>query len=324
VLDSRDLSPVEPFGLLECLFADVVAEAERWRDHLVDIETGLPRRARHLAPGYDPQATTLAQRQRTKAAELGVGFRSIERKRANYEAQGLWGLVDQRATRTFDVAGHADARLVEVLRELIAAETDASTGTRSQLMRRAEKLLEQRHSPGTVPLPGKTAFYALIGRLAVGRHTFGSAVTRRRARTGRSGRSPLRSRRGRASRSRSDSTPIDLMVLAADGTTPSDCLEAPRPRDRAANPAEPARITVLRSPGDINRHQAARLMHYFRRSATMRQVGRSLRPARFSSATQASVLYLGRGDPRSNHPYGADFGNRPNPPKTGGIRRSFS
>jgi putative transposase len=28
----------------------------------------------------------------------------------------LWGLVDQRAARTFDIAGQADARLVEVLR----------------------------------------------------------------------------------------------------------------------------------------------------------------------------------------------------------------
>jgi transposase InsO family protein len=220
VLDSRDLPPVEPFGLLESLPADVVAEAERWRDHLVEVDTGLPPDAAPSTaprPGYDPQATTLAQRQRTKAAELGVGFRSIERKRANYEAQGLWGLVDQRAARTFDVAGQADARLVEVLRELIAAETDASTGTRSRLMRRAAKLLEQRHGPGTVPGPGKTAFYALIDRLAVGRHTFGSAVTRRQSANRPAGAFTATFAARPGEQVQIDSTPIDVMILAADG-----------------------------------------------------------------------------------------------------------
>jgi hypothetical protein len=42
VLDSPGLPVVEPFGLLESLPAEVVAEAERWRDHLVEVETGLP------------------------------------------------------------------------------------------------------------------------------------------------------------------------------------------------------------------------------------------------------------------------------------------
>ncbi|WP_234392920.1 hypothetical protein [Amycolatopsis sp. AA4] len=220
VLDGRALPRVEPFGLMESLPADVVADAERWRNHLVEVETGLPHDA---APGtmprlgYDPRSTTLAERQRTKAAELGVGFRSIERKRGNYNAQGLWGLVDQRAARTFDVAGQADARLLDVLRELIAAETDASTGTRSRLMRRAEKMLEQRHGPGTVPLPGKTAFYALIDRLAVGRHTFGSAVTRRQTANRPTGAFTATAAARPGEQVQIDSTPIDVMVLAADG-----------------------------------------------------------------------------------------------------------
>lgn len=220
VLDGRALPPVEPFGLMESLPADVVADAERWRNHLVEVETGLPHDA---APGttprlgYDPRSTTLAERQRTKAAELDVGFRSIERKRGNYNAQGLWGLVDQRAARTFDVAGQADARLIEVLRELIAAETDASTGTRSRLMRRAEKTVEQRFGPGTVPLPGKTAFYALIDRLAVGRHTFGSAVTRRQTSNRPTGAFTATAAARPGEQVQIDSTPIDVMVLAADG-----------------------------------------------------------------------------------------------------------
>ncbi|MCC8242729.1 hypothetical protein [Saccharothrix luteola] len=65
------------------------------------------------------------------------------------------------------------------MRELITAETDESTGTRSRLMGRAINRVEQLHGAGVVPLPGKTAFYAPIGRLSAGRPAFGSAVIRR-------------------------------------------------------------------------------------------------------------------------------------------------
>ncbi|MDQ1738251.1 MAG: putative transposase [Pseudonocardiales bacterium] len=152
---------VEPFGLLAALPEDVVAAARRWRDHIVEVETGLPPDAAAGAaprPEYDAARTTLVQREQAKAAELGVGFRTVERHRARYDSQGLWGLVDQRAVRTWDAAGRADARLVEMVREVIAAETDVSTGTRARLIRRVIKRVEQIHGPGVVPLPGQTAF----------------------------------------------------------------------------------------------------------------------------------------------------------------------
>lgn len=159
----------------------------------------------------------LADRLQAKAAELDVSMRTIERKRARYDAQGLWGLVDQRAARTFDVAGQADARLVEVLRELIAAETNSSTGTRSRLMRRATKLVEHRHGAGVVAVPGKTAFYALMDRLAVGRHTFGSAPTRRQTANRPAGAFTITAAARPGEQVQIDSTPIDVMVLAVDG-----------------------------------------------------------------------------------------------------------
>ncbi|CRK55296.1 possible transposase [Alloactinosynnema sp. L-07] len=220
VLDSVMPPATEPFGLLEALPPEVVATAERWRAHLVEVETGLPPDVGPGVlprPGYDPQTTTLAERQRVKAGELGVGFRTIELKRARYTAQGLWGLVDQRAARTFEVTGQADARVVEVLRELITGETDASTGTRSRLIRRAVKRVEELHGVGVVPMPGRTTFYALVDRLSAGRHTFGSAATRRQLanRPDTAFTPTLASRPGE--QVQIDSTPIDVMVLAADG-----------------------------------------------------------------------------------------------------------
>ncbi|MBT8227487.1 MAG: DDE-type integrase/transposase/recombinase [Dactylosporangium sp.] len=211
---------VEPFGLLDALPADVLAAAKQWECHIVEVETGLephPPPDAIPKPEYDPARHSLAERQRTKGAELGVSYRTVENRRLRYAAQGLWGLVDQRAVRPWEMTGRADARLVEAVREIIAEQTDASTGTRSRLIRRVVKRVEQIHGPGVVPLPGRTAFYELVDRLSQGRHTFGSAVTRRQMANRPAGlfTPTFASRPGE--QVQIDSTPIDVMVILDDG-----------------------------------------------------------------------------------------------------------
>jgi len=147
----------------------------RGRDRAAARRGGRHDRASRVRPG-PPQPRGP---QRAKAVELGVTSRTIESRRARYLGQGLWGLVDQRAVRAWEATGRADARLVDALREVIDAETDTSTGTRSRLMRRVVKRVEELHGLGEVPLPGRSTFHALMDRLTTGKHTFGSAVTRR-------------------------------------------------------------------------------------------------------------------------------------------------
>jgi hypothetical protein len=205
---------------LQALPADAVAAAQRWREHVVEVQTGLrPDEPPGPRPrdGYDPAVTTLADRQRAKAAELGISVRTVEAKRARYTAQGLWGLVDQRVTRTFDITGRADPRLVEVIEQMLDAETAQSTGTRSRLIRRVIARVEQTYEPGVVALPRRSAFYALIDRLSVGRHTFGSAVTRRQLANRPNGMFTPTFAMRPGEQIQIDSTPIDVMVLAADG-----------------------------------------------------------------------------------------------------------
>lgn len=60
-----------------------------------------------------------------------------------------------------------------------AAMPCAITGTRSRVIRRVTKRVEEQHGPGVVAWPSRSTFYRLIDALATGRHTFGSAVTRR-------------------------------------------------------------------------------------------------------------------------------------------------
>ena len=137
---------VEPFGLLDSLPAEVLAAAREWERHVVEVETGLPPGAAPGAaprPGFDPASPDArGSGTRAKAAELGVSVRTVQPRRARYAQQGLWGLVDQRAARAWAATGRADARLVAAVREVSDAETHASTGTRSRLIRRVVKAVE--------------------------------------------------------------------------------------------------------------------------------------------------------------------------------------
>jgi hypothetical protein len=172
VVDSEPAPSVEPFALLDSLPGAVLDTAREWERHVVEIETGLPPGAEPGVapkPEYDPTSTTVVDRDRAKAAELGVGVRTVQTRRARYAQQGLWGLVDHRAVRAWEATGRADARLVAAAREVIDAETDTSTGTRSRLIRRVTKAVEATYGPRVVPMPARSAFYRLIDALATGR-----------------------------------------------------------------------------------------------------------------------------------------------------------
>ncbi|MGI8614170.1 MAG: transposase [Nocardioidaceae bacterium] len=220
VVDGAPTATVEPFGLLDSLPPAALAAAREWERHVVEIETGLPPGAEADVaprPEYDPGVTTVVQRDRAKAAELGVGVRTVQTRRSRYARKGLWGLVDQRAVRAWEATGQADARLVAAVREVIDAETDTSTGTRSRLIRRVVKTVEATHGPGVVPLPARTTFYRLIDVLATGRHTFGSAVTRRQTANRPAGMfTPTHALRP-GEQVQIDSTPIDVLVLLDNG-----------------------------------------------------------------------------------------------------------
>jgi hypothetical protein len=94
VVDGEPLPRVEPFGLLDSLPEEALAEARDWERHVVEVDAGLPPGA---APGtsprpeYDPATRSLSQRKQAKAAELGVSLRTVQYRRVRYAEQGLWG-----------------------------------------------------------------------------------------------------------------------------------------------------------------------------------------------------------------------------------------
>jgi len=216
-----------PLGLLESLPAKVAEAARAWERHLVEVETGLPPDAPPGAsprPEYDPVARSLAEREQAKAAELtsagmSTSIRTVQRMRRRYRQQGLWGLVDARYARRAKPTGNVDPRVVAAAVAVIDAQTPASTGTKSRAVQQIRQLVEDEHGPGVVPMPSTTTFYRLLEVLSAGRHTFGSAVTRRQTAGRPAGvfTATIAARPGE--QVQLDGTPLDVMAVMDDGVT---------------------------------------------------------------------------------------------------------
>jgi len=207
---------------------EAAAERARWWErHLIEVLTG--RRVDAEAgsrprPEFDPTSCSLRQRELTKLAELQsagheISLNTLQRQRYAYERDGLLGVVDRRHIPRRPVFGRVDERLVAAIRQAIDDETDLSTGTVSRLQRRVTKSLVAQYGAQDAPaMPSQRTFYRLVKRLSAGRHTFGSARTRRSL--AKQPGSPFGvltvARPGEMVEI--DSTPLDVRVVLDDGT----------------------------------------------------------------------------------------------------------
>ena len=227
LVTSRRRVPPAVSGL-EQLPEEVRAGAQWWEQHLVEVLTGVPPDA---VPGtaprleYDPRRRSLRQRELAKHAALTaagheVALSTLQRLRRRYELEGIWGLVDRRyafARRgSGPDGGRVDSRVVEATRRAISEQTDRSTGTVARLRRRVEQLLAEDPDPPAMP-PERT-FYRLVARLSAGKHTFGSARTRRSLAQQPGGPFGAVTAARPGEWTQIDSTPLDVRVVLDDGT----------------------------------------------------------------------------------------------------------
>ncbi|GAA2232106.1 DDE-type integrase/transposase/recombinase [Promicromonospora sukumoe] len=223
--DRRARGPLGGTALFDGLPEPVQKRARWWEQHVTEVIDGVPCTASPGTPAkleYDPQRRTLHEREKSKHEELtGAGetlsLRTVKRMRRDYERDGLLGLADKRFVPTRPVAGRADPRVVDALREVLAQNTHQSSGTVMRLEREVRAVLERTHGPGAVPMPSESTFRRLLKRLAEGRHATGSARTRRTL-----AQQPDRMfgavapvRPGELVEV--DSTPLDVAVVLADG-----------------------------------------------------------------------------------------------------------
>ncbi len=212
-------------GLLANLPPELVETAGEWERHVVEVATGRPPGADPGSaprPEYDPARRTVRQREAAKAAELSAAGtptspRTVLRMRLRYRAQGLFGLVDQRAARQTTPTGRADPRLIAAISAAIEAETTESTGTKTRLRRRVEEALVAEHGSGVVEMPSSATFNRLVDVLGAGTHTFGAATTRRTQANRPAAPFTVTTAARPGEIVQIDSTPLDVMAVLDDG-----------------------------------------------------------------------------------------------------------
>ena len=225
VSSARIPAPLPPSELLDGIPEAKAEQVRWWERHIAEVITGLPpEHAPGAAPKaeYDPGRVSLRQRELAKVAELqavghATSLATVKRQRLVYEKEGLWGLADQRIARLARPEGRVDDRIVEATRKAIDGETNRSTRTVARLKRDVARILGEAHGAEAPPLPSDRTFYRLVSRLSQGKHTFGSARTRRSAAKPPDGPfgSVTASRPGEWMQI--DSTPIDVRVVLDTG-----------------------------------------------------------------------------------------------------------
>ena len=184
---------------------EAVERARWWEAHIIEVVDGTPPDApagTPPRPAYDVERTSLAEREQAKAAELSapgrpVAASTVKHRRQRWQAEGLPGLVDKRVQRRRSPAGRADPAVAEAMEQAIAEATDESSRTATFIVWRTREILAERGQAGTEP--SRATMFRLFSRLSAGRHTTGSAATRRGLAGRRSGSSPRPTRRRRAS-----------------------------------------------------------------------------------------------------------------------------
>ncbi len=225
ILDGPSRGSVPAMSPLADLPEEVAQRALWWERHIVEVIRGVPPDAppgTSPKPEYDPVVQSVTRREQAKAAELTaagepVTASAISKRRRRYETGGVVAMADHRITKPISPVGRVDARVVEALRQAIAEATEESTRTATYLFWRTEQILTGACGAGVVVLPSQSSLYRLLNKLAAGKHTTGSARTRRSL-ANRPGR-PF-SALGAAAPGELmeiDSTPLDVLVRLDDG-----------------------------------------------------------------------------------------------------------
>ena len=186
VLGSRSRPGLPQVSVLDDLPEGAAEEARWWERHIVEVLTGVPPGSGDGTvprPEYDPGSVTLTRREQAKAAEMTaaghpVTASAVAKRRRRYQKQGLAGMIDYRARRRMPPHGRADAAVVAAMRKAIGEAAEDSTKTAAFVFRRTREILAGDGGEAG-RLPSERTLYRLFARLEAGRHTAGSARTRR-------------------------------------------------------------------------------------------------------------------------------------------------
>lgn len=170
-------------SLTDSVPEELLKKAENLLAHLHEMECGYKSGnktiALHNEPRveFDPMETTLRQRMKAKADEIGISIRTLWELKAAYLQQGIYGLIDKRQIKR----GHEriDKRIQQALRWVLADLRDKSNVTRKRVIERTKFRVHEQHPGEEIEFPTDRTFYRMLEIEAKGTGAFGSAKSRR-------------------------------------------------------------------------------------------------------------------------------------------------
>jgi transposase InsO family protein len=171
-VDAPVVGPVAALGpALGSLSAEEQAVIAERAAHIREVLTGYRAGSGALAQPGEPRpqfapTLSLQARYQAKAAELGVGLRTLKRWVAGYRQAGEAGLVDAR--KVTGRGSSVDPRWEQTCRLVVAEHVGASTPTAGALLARVDARLEETYGSGVVPRPSQATAYRHLARLTKG------------------------------------------------------------------------------------------------------------------------------------------------------------
>lgn len=204
--------------LLDLLAPQRRREAELWYEHMYEVKHGVALRDHGMlsveAPAGTVASRLVAKRSELMKAGMRVSMSTMWRKWRGFNDHGVIGCADHRGMPGHVRLPQTDPRVEAAIQAVKIHFVDKSTPTQKQIIEMARYRLEE----DGVPLPCRSSMYELIKKLDRGEHTTGDATSRRSHAN-----SPDRAF-GKivalfpGEEVQMDSTPLDAMVIMADGT----------------------------------------------------------------------------------------------------------
>lgn len=178
--------PVENARLMGSLSEGQQTRTESIADHLREIVTGEHPQLKRARPQFDVTTTTQEQRVQAKLAELEATPFKMSRstlmsKLAEFKKHGGSAIIDGRALNAESTAGDDREKVNNAIIEVVNSQRKESTGTTQRLIELVNKELIRQHGSKRPELPSDRTMYRLLGYYSKGKHTTGSAKTRRSA-----------------------------------------------------------------------------------------------------------------------------------------------
>lgn len=167
-------------------------EAHRLAEHIRELETGYRSgssditRSDEPRPQYDIRVTTIGQRERAKAEELGKHARTIQNWRRLYRDLGEPGLLDGRAARHGTLLRNLDSDWLATCNSVLDELTPLAKRQKKIVSGWIEDRVQQRESRGefggrTVRRPSATTIDKVLTELERGRGLFTGSTSGKRS-----------------------------------------------------------------------------------------------------------------------------------------------